>query len=146
MTIANIAIIKSEYRSEVVDLLVKGSASILEQNGAVYEVIEVTGALEIPQAMNFMLNSSRSDYQAYIALGCILKGETIHDEVIAYSVFKALDKLSRKFKAPFGNGILTTNTLEQAIERASPDRQNRGGEAAKAALKMLEIKGLYDSI
>ena len=118
MTIANVAIIKSEYRSEVVDLLVKGSSSILEQNGAVYEIIEVTGALEIPQAMNYMLTSSRSDYQAYIALGCILKGETIHDEVIAYSVFKALDKLARKFKAPFGNGILTTNTLEQAIERA----------------------------
>ena len=146
MTIASIAIIKSNYRPDIVDLLLQGSASILEQNGAVFEIIEVSGSLEIPQAMNYLLSSTKSEYQGYVALGCILKGETIHDEVIAYTVFKAIDELSRKFKMPVGNGILTTNTLEQAKERASPEGQNRGGEAAKAALKMLEIKSLYDII
>ncbi len=133
------AIVRSTYRPEIVDHLFEGASAVLSEAGAVYESVEVAGALEIPAAVAF-LQAGKKKYDGYVVLGCILKGETIHDEVIAYTAFQALDQIAREQCVPVGNGILTVNTMAQAVERADPQQQNRGGEAARAVLRMLALR------
>lgn len=136
---AHFAVVRSKYRPEIIGGLYEGAKAVLDQAGATHEIIEVTGSLEIPAAIS-MLEKSGKDFAGYVALGCILKGDTIHDEVIAYTVFGDIDRMACKKHLAIGNGILTVNTVAQAEERADPKRQNRGGEAARAALAMAELK------
>ena len=135
-----VIVIAAPYRQEITAMQYQGVLAELEKAGLEHDRIDVTGALEIPAVVAHLEASSVDYYDAYICLGCIIKGETIHDEVIAYTAFKALDELAREKLLAIGNGILTVNSLEQAEDRANPEKQNRGGEAAKAALRMLEIK------
>lgn len=137
----HVMIITAPYRQEITAMQYEGVLAELNKAGIKdHSRIDVTGALEIPSVVAHLEDSSLDYYDAYICLGCIIKGETIHDEVIAYTAFKALDELARDKLLAIGNGILTVNSMEQAEERANPAKQNRGGEAAKAALRMLEIK------
>jgi 6,7-dimethyl-8-ribityllumazine synthase len=140
----HLAIVKSRYRPEIIDGLFQGAVAVLEQAGATHEVVEVSGSLEIPAAVSFLEKSGKTEYDGYVVLGCILKGDTIHDEVIAYTVFGDLDHMACRRQLAIGNGILTVNTVAQAEERADPKRQNRGGEAAKAALTMAELRKKCD--
>jgi len=136
---SHFAVVRSKYRPEIIGGLYEGAKAALDQAGVTHEIIEVTGSLEIPAAIS-MLEKSGKDFDGYVTLGCILKGDTIHDEVIAYTVFGDIDRMACKKQLAIGNGILTVNTVAQAEERADPKRQNRGGEAAKAALAMAELK------
>ena len=133
----HLAVIRSAYRPEIVGKLYEGAIIAMKTKNATHDVFEVNGSLEIPAAVS-ILKSKKFD--GYVVLGCILKGDTIHDEVIAYTAFAALDEMARHEKLAIGNGILTVNTVAQAEERADHTRQNRGGEAALAALKIIELK------
>ena len=134
-----ILIVKSAYRKDIIDMLEHGATEILHQAYAKVEVAEVHGSLEIPAVISYAAESAQ-DYDGYVALGCVLKGETIHDEVIAYSAYKALLDLEIQKDVAVGCGILTVNTPEQAYERAHPQQQNRGAEAAIACLHLIAMK------
>jgi 6,7-dimethyl-8-ribityllumazine synthase len=135
-----IAIVRSAYRPEIVQQLVNGAVAVLNAANADHEIIEVTGSLELPAAVAFLQAGKTRKFDGYVVLGCLFKGATIHDEVIACTVFPAIDQMAREQFLAIGNGILTIASEEQAQERADPKRQDRGGEAAKATLRMLELK------
>ncbi|MGE4314376.1 MAG: 6,7-dimethyl-8-ribityllumazine synthase [Pseudobdellovibrionaceae bacterium] len=134
-----VLIVRSAYRAEIIDGLYTGALEALSECGAIVESVTVHGSLEIPGAIALHEKAGKA-YDAYIALGCILKGDTIHDEVIAYTAYQSLQDMIVGQGLCIGCGILTVNTVEQAEERASPERQNRGREAALAALHMLSLK------
>ena len=134
------AIVRSMYRPEITGGLLDGAETVLKAAGIQSEIFEVAGSLEIPAAVSLLIQDSKRRYDGYVVLGCILKGDTIHDEVIAYTIFPAIDDIARAHRVPIGNGILTVNTVQQAEERADKTRQDRGGEAARAAIAVHEIK------
>jgi 6,7-dimethyl-8-ribityllumazine synthase len=112
---------------------------------ASYEIVTVPGAFEIPAAISFAIRALDFDpvrrrNEGFIALGCIMKGHTNHNEIIAFESARSLQDLAVRHAIAIGNGILTCETKEQAIERADPARLNRGGAAAEACLRMIELK------
>ena len=98
-----------------------------------YKIIEVPGVFEIPVIIAKNINK----YDGFIALGCVIKGETPHFDLISKSVVNAIMYLSVKNKKPIGNGIITCLNMQQAIERADPNKKNKGGEAVSAVLQTL---------
>lgn len=135
-----IAIVASRYRAEIIDLLTIGAGEEIQKHGGRYDVYKVHGSYELPAVISYLDRSAQKQYDAYVALGCILKGETIHDDVIARAVYDGLQRLSTDRNLAIGSGVLTVNTQDQAFERADPKRQNRGKEAAIAALDLLQLK------
>jgi 6,7-dimethyl-8-ribityllumazine synthase len=141
----HILIIEARHYSDIADLQLQGAKQILEKAGASYEVIAVPGALEIPATIGFILKAMAFDPErkrpdGYLALGCVIKGGTTHDEIVGRESAHALQQLALTRVLAIGNGILTCNTKEQALERADPARLDRGGEAAETCLRMVEIK------
>ncbi|MAM33958.1 MAG: 6,7-dimethyl-8-ribityllumazine synthase [Micavibrio sp.] len=134
-----ILVVKSAYRKDIIDMLEHGATDVLHQAYAKVETLEVHGSLEIPAAISYAAKSSQG-YDGFLGLGCILKGATIHDEVIAYSAYKSLLDLETTQDLAIGCGILTVNTEQEAYERAHPQHQNRGAEAAIAVLGLIHIK------
>jgi 6,7-dimethyl-8-ribityllumazine synthase len=134
------AIVRSMYRPDITGGLLDGAQTVLNAAGIPSDIFEVEGSLEIPAAVSLLIQHSKQPYDGYVVLGCILKGDTIHDEVIAYTIFPAIDEIARAHGVAIGNGILTVNTAQQAEERADKTRQDRGGEAARAALAIHKIK------
>ena len=131
-----ILIVVSPYYKDVADDLVAGAVATLEAVGAEHEIIEVPGALEVPAAIS--LAHRMSNYDGYVALGCVIRGETTHYETVCNDSSRGLTLLSLQ-GCCLGNGILTVETLEQAQVRAAPDGQNKGGGAAAAALHLLSL-------
>ena len=128
-----ICIVKSNYYPDISDMLLKGAVKALEK----YEYddpIKVSGIFEIP----VMIAKKIDEFDAFIALGCVIKGKTPHFNLISKTVVKAIMDLSIKYKKPIGNGIITCLNKKQAIERANPNKKNKGGEAAIAVLATLK--------
>jgi 6,7-dimethyl-8-ribityllumazine synthase len=141
----HIMIVEGRFYNDVGDLLLQGAKTILEQAGVTCDVHTVPGALEIPAAILYAVKSLNFDavrrrYDGYVALGCVLKGQTRHDELVGNESLRGLQDLALKHTLAIGNGILTCTTKDQALERADPTRQNRGGAAAAACLRMIELK------
>ncbi|MCC7305445.1 MAG: 6,7-dimethyl-8-ribityllumazine synthase [Alphaproteobacteria bacterium] len=134
----HIMIIEARFYPEISDNLAQGAIAALEEASATYECFSVAGALEIPAAIK--IASEKGKFDGYIALGCVLRGETYHFEVVANESARGLTWLSIDPGLLIGNGILTCDTEEQAVERADPDRMDKGGDAARAVLALLEIK------
>ncbi|MBY0520893.1 MAG: 6,7-dimethyl-8-ribityllumazine synthase, partial [Sphingomonas sp.] len=122
------------------DMLIEGARAAIEAAGHAHETITVPGALEVPGAIAFASENGR--YDAYVALGVVIRGETYHFEIVAGESARGLMALSMDGLA-IGNGILTTENEAQALTRARPSEKNKGGEAAKAALAMLALKGRF---
>ena len=118
-------------------MLVKGARSVIEAAGHSHETITVPGALEVPGAIALAAESGA--YDAYVALGVVIRGETYHFEIVAGESARALMALTLDGLA-IGNGILTVENEAQALARARPEEKDKGGEAAKAALAMLALK------
>ncbi len=139
-------IVTSPYYSEVSDYLLKGAKAELDAARATYEIFEATGALEIPTAIKFGIMREQSHgvshlaFNGYIALGCIIRGETSHYDIVCNISANGLSHLSLEYNVPIGNGILTCDNMEQAIVRADPEQKNKGGHAAKAALELFKLK------
>jgi 6,7-dimethyl-8-ribityllumazine synthase len=121
----------------------RGAVTELKAAGVTHEVITVPGALEIPAAIAIALDAAEKNgkpYDAVIALGCVIRGDTIHFEIVSMESSRALMDLAVARRIPLGNGIITVNTDAQAWARARPSELNKGGDAARAALAMLRIK------
>jgi 6,7-dimethyl-8-ribityllumazine synthase len=139
----HILIVRAPYYREVVDGLSAGAARILEEARASHEAIDVAGAFELPQAIRLALRASaRSQpagkvYDGYVALGCVVRGETDHYEYICREAMAGLMRVALSYGIALGTGLLTVDRLEQALARARPDGPNKGAEAAAAVLRQI---------
>jgi 6,7-dimethyl-8-ribityllumazine synthase len=134
---AKILIVEARFYGHLNDLLLAGARAAIEAAGHAHETVTVPGALEVPGAI--ALASESGAYDAFVALGVVIRGETYHFEIVAGESARALMALSLDGLA-IGNGILTVENEAQALTRARPDEKDKGGEAAKAALAMLWLK------
>lgn len=129
-------IVEARFYTEIADAMAAGAVIVLENAGMDYDRIEVPGALEIPAAI--AMAAKQGNYDGYIALGCVIRGETYHFEVVSNESSRAIMDLSVQQHLAIGNGILTVENEDQAWERADPNRKNKGGDAARAALAMAD--------
>ena len=136
---ARILIVEARFYAHLSDLLLEGARAALE--GHEVEIVTVPGSLEIPGAIALAGESGR--YDAYVALGVVIRGETFHFEIVAGESARGLMALTLDGLA-IGNGILTVETEAQALERADPARLDKGGGAAKAALAMLALRRKFE--
>jgi 6,7-dimethyl-8-ribityllumazine synthase len=131
-----VLIVVSPYYSAIAAGLLEGAQAVLEAAGATFEVVQMPGALEIPTAIG--ISDRRNNFDGYVALGCVIRGETTHYETVCNDSSRALQLLGLQGLC-IGNGILTVETLEQAQVRADPAGQNKGGGAALAALHLIAL-------
>ena len=136
-----ILIIIAPYYREIIDLLLAGAQAATRNAGYTYETIDVPGAFEIPGAI--ACAAATGDYAGFIALGCVIRGETTHYDYVCSESARGLQQLAVEQKLAIGYGILTVETTEQAMLRADPRQGDKGGEAARAALRMIEIRQRY---
>jgi len=137
-----ILIVESGYYQDIADTLLAGARRALDAAQAAYDVVTVPGALEIPQAIAIALDAARrpKTYEGVVALGCVIRGETSHYDIVAGQSARALMDIGVGRKMPVGNGILTVDTAAQAAARAALDKGDKGGTAAKAALALIRLK------
>jgi 6,7-dimethyl-8-ribityllumazine synthase len=134
---ARVLIVEARFYDSLNDLLLAGARAAIEAAGHGHETVTVPGALEVPAAIAFAAESGR--YDAFVALGVVIRGETWHFEIVAGESARGIMALTLDGLA-IGNGILTVENEAQALARARPDEKDKGGEAAKAALAMLALK------
>jgi 6,7-dimethyl-8-ribityllumazine synthase len=135
-----ILIVEARFYPDISDALVDGAVAELVKAGAAYERIVVPGALEIPAAIRFAMSAEgRSRYDGFVALGCVIRGETVHFDIVANESAHGLQQLSLEHGLAIGNGILTVESEVQAWARARADGENKGGDAARAALAMVAL-------
>jgi 6,7-dimethyl-8-ribityllumazine synthase len=140
---ARALIVEARFYDDIQDALLEGAVAELNAAGVSHDVITGPGALEVPAAIAIALDAAERNgrpYDAAVALGCVVRGETIHFEIVSMESARGLMDLSVNRKFPLGNGIVTVNTEEQAWARARANELNKGGDAARAALAMLRIK------
>ena len=141
---ARFLVVEARYYEGVGADLYAGAKRALTAAGADHDVVAVTGALEIPAAIAIALDAAEAAGRAYagaVALGCVIRGETfLHFEIVAGESARALIDLSVARKLALGNGILTVDAIAQAEERADPERGDKGGDAARAALCLADLK------
>jgi 6,7-dimethyl-8-ribityllumazine synthase len=137
-----ILIVESGYYEDIADTLLQGARRALDAAGAAHDVVTVPGALEIPQAIAIVLDAmpGAEAYHGVVALGCVIRGETSHYDIVAGESARALMEIGVGRKIPVGNGILTVDTTEQAEARAALDKGDKGGTAARAALALVRLK------
>lgn len=140
-----ILIVEARFYEDIADHLVKGAVQELTAQGAGYKRVIVPGVLEIPAVVRFAirameLRATDTRFAGYIVLGCAIKGETDHYEHVCREAMGGIQKLSLDYSLAVGNGILTCQTRQQALDRARVDGKNLGGKAAKACLRMINIK------
>jgi len=146
--IPHVMVVESRFYEDIADDLVKGAEAVLDDAGVSYERFAVPGALEIPAAIRFAVKSRefnpvRRRFDAYVALGCVIRGETSHYDLVCRESARALQELIGEFTLAIGFGILTCETKDQAIERAAIDKGNKGAVAARAAIEMVEMKRFF---
>jgi 6,7-dimethyl-8-ribityllumazine synthase len=139
---ARFLIVEARYYDEIGAMLFAGATQTLAKAGARFEVVNVPGALEIPIAMAIALDQAeeKDPYAGAIALGCVIRGETHHFEIVANESARALMELGVARKLALGNGILTVENEAQALERADQKLGDKGGDAARAALSLYRLK------
>ena len=128
-----VLIVRAPYYRDVVDGLRDGAERILREAGAIFEVLDVAGAFELPQAIRIALRG-QTRFDAFVALGCIVKGETDHYEFICQATMQGMMNLALQYGIAVGTGLLTVDTIDQALARSGQDGFNKGAEAASAAL------------
>ena len=133
-----ILIVTARFYEDIADALLQGATDALDKTGTAYEVLEVPGALEIPPAIR--LGIANGKYDGYIALGCVIRGETSHYDTVCNESARGLMDMALTHCAPIGNGILTVENRDQAMARASIDQMNKGGGATIACLSLLQTK------
>ncbi|RVT92798.1 6,7-dimethyl-8-ribityllumazine synthase [Sphingomonas crocodyli] len=134
---AKILIVEARFYDHLNDLLIEGARAAIEEDGHKHETITVPGALEVPGAIAMAAESGR--YDGFVALGVVIRGETYHFEVVSNESARGLMALTMDGIA-IGNGILTVENEAQALARARMTEKDKGGEAAKAALTMLQLR------
>ena len=138
---ANILIVNAPYYTQISDGLLAGARAEIEGQGASFEVVEVPGALEIPAAIKFAAQSGK--YDGFVALGCVIRGETTHYDYVCSESAHGLQMLMMTQGLCIGNAILTTENRDQAWVRADPAQKNKGKDAAFAALTLIGLKSKF---
>ena len=131
-----VLIVVAPFYRDIADDLIQGARATLDKAGAAHDLIEVPGALEVPTAI--ALAHRMANFDGHVALGCVIRGETTHYETVCNDSSRALTLLGLN-GACIGNGILTVEDHDQAVVRADPDRQDKGGGAAAAALHLIAL-------
>lgn len=137
---ADILIVEARFYAHLNDMLIAGARAALEAEGHKVEVLTVPGALEIPGAIALAAEADR--YDAFVAIGVVIRGETYHFEIVAGESARAIMALTMDGIA-IGNGILTVENEAQALVRADPAQKDKGGEAAKAAMALLALQDRF---
>lgn len=138
-----IIIIQANYYQDISQMLLDGAVAEIKSHN--FEIINVPGAFEIPSAINMIHNSDQNNEIAgYIALGCVIRGETSHYDYVCSESARGINKLAIKYQLPIGNGIITVENKDQAKVRADINQRNKGGFAARACLDMIKLKEKYD--
>ena len=142
---AHILIVEARFYKDIADELAKGAIAALTEAGATYDRLKVPGAFELPVAIRMNMNAKNSDsgrhlYDGYIALGCVIRGETSHYDYVCAECARGLMDLSLEYSLAIGFGVLTVENQEQAWARASVDQLNKGGSVADAALRMVQVR------
>jgi len=140
-------IIDSRFYEDLSDELVRGAIAEMDSIGGTYRRVSVPGVFEIPagirlavRSMELVSAAAHNRFDGYIALGCVIRGETDHYEHVSRESLRGVNDLAMQYSIAVGMGILTCNTKEQAMERASVDKGNVGGRAARTAVQMVEFK------
>lgn len=141
----HVLIIEARFYDDIADELLTGAKTALEAAGATWEVVSVPGALEIPAALSMALGSRRL-FDGYVALGCVIRGETTHYETVAGESARGLLNLATGYALAVGNGILTVENDAQAWARARVSEGNKGGKAAEAALALIAHKAHFKAL
>lgn len=142
-TRGNVLIVEARFYDDIADELLVGAKGVLEAEQAEFAVVTVPGALEIPSTIAIIVDAAAAagqPFDAVVALGCVIRGETGHYDIVAGESSRALMDLSVDLRLPIGNGILTVENDDQARVRAKVSEMNKGGGAAEAALAVLRIK------
>jgi 6,7-dimethyl-8-ribityllumazine synthase len=140
----HLLIIEARFYEDMADELLRGAEAALTEAGATFDKVSVPGVLEIPAALVFALQAEENDdgevYDGFVALGCVIRGETTHYDIVSNESARALMNLSTEVGLALGNGIQTVENDEQAWARVRVSEKNKGGGAAKAALAMIALK------
>ncbi len=142
----HILIAEGRFYHEISDRLIRGAEMTLREQGATWETVTVPGALEIPQVLAMAIEtglfggSASQPFHGFVALGCVIRGETTHYETVAAESARALMELSCAHAIPLGNGILTVENEAQALARAGVGGKNKGQDAVEACLEVLRLK------
>ncbi len=134
----HILIVTSPYYEDVAKLLMNGTQTALNDASATFDIIEASGALEIPLAIKLGMESGK--YDGALALGCVIRGETSHYDIVCNESARGITNLALENNFPIGNAILTCDTMEQAVQRADPREKNKGADAVSAVLGLIKIK------
>jgi 6,7-dimethyl-8-ribityllumazine synthase len=141
-----ILLIEGRFYEDISEELARGAIGALEEAGASFDRIGVPGALEIPQVLGYVAHAGlapfgaeRWRYHGVIALGCVIRGETSHYDIVAGESARSLLSIATRHAIPLGNGILTVENEAQAWERASVDSGNKGRDAAHACLRLVDV-------
>lgn len=140
---ARILIVEARFYEEIADALLAGAMRALDDAQASVERVSVPGSLEIPTAIAIAADAAqrrRRPYDGAVALGCVIRGETIHFEIVSHQSARGLIDVSLARGLPIGNGIITVENEAQALARARMDDQDKGGDAARAALALVALK------
>ncbi|HEV2956931.1 MAG TPA: 6,7-dimethyl-8-ribityllumazine synthase [Xanthobacteraceae bacterium] len=140
---ARILVVEARFYDDIADALLAGATRVLEAARVSFDRITVPGSLEIPAAIAMALDAAERRGQPYdgvIALGCVIRGDTIHFEIVSMESARALMDISVARTLALGNGIVTVNTEAQAWARARPEEGDKGGDAARTALAMVRLK------
>ena len=140
---ARILVVEARYYDDIADMLLRGAKRVLRDAQAQFDIVTVPGALEIPGAIIIALDAAASaerPYDGAVALGCVIRGETSHYDIVAGESARAIMDIAIARDMPMGNGILTVDTDAQARARARPTGEDKGGGAARAALTLVRLK------
>ncbi len=136
---AHILIVSAPYYQDIADELLLGATAHLDAAHHSHDHVTVPGAFEIPAAIHYAMQGKKR-YDGYIALGCVIRGETTHYDYVCEQSAQGLQKLALKYNAAIGYGILTVENKKQAVARADVNGKNKGREAAEACMQMIALK------
>ncbi len=136
-----VLIVEARFYPAISDALHEGAMKALSDAGVSAERVEVPGALEIPGAIRIASGTGR--YDGFVALGCVIRGETWHFEIVSNESARGLTDLMVRDGLCIGNGILTVENEEQARARAAPDRGDKGGDAARACIALMKLRARF---
>jgi 6,7-dimethyl-8-ribityllumazine synthase len=145
---ARILIVESRFYEDIADALLAGAIAAVEAAGARCDRVSVPGALELAPAIAMALDAAEAmgaPYDGSVALGCVIRGETLHFEIVSQESARALIDLSVARRVPIGNGILTVDTDTQAWARAGKEHGDKGGDAVRAAVSLIQLKRRLDA-
>ena len=138
-----VLVVEARFYQDLATEMLRGATAALEAAGATVERISVPGSFELPGVIRMAIDGGRRDprggFDAYVALGCVIRGETSHYDHICNEVARGIGELAMRHMAPVGFGVLTCENVQQAMVRADPAQKNKGREAAVACIKMVEL-------